>query len=1188
MNQRSLPKSKHEDQQLAALVQDQEDIKKVKEDIIVQILMRARKEWEAFHHQHPDIDEETFCQAQRFCVKQWLLQGGIVLSDLPAFERAQDHFAFEVIERATEIEVTTLMMKDPFPMVRSLAAPIAAQAQLRSKRLREVIGELSSKKGSYLAGKVDRLRAPGQARDREKEAQERANMVRQDIETIKAVGIAIAYEREKVKLKGREQEVVEQLNYAHQLMQDSRRLADAAADVTRFKAHIRKIDTLLEDLHFKTRDMYRVQDVAESVLSDGDAATQRAKDAQDLLQTFGGLMGGIQKGIADALEKAKAQIEQAARTEGYTRKVKHTLEQTCKRSAGIEKWAEQEKQQAEARKKMMQDLRTHVVTDEAELESICQQGKRRAEVPPDPTRLGTGAGPDAFQCAERFVQAKAVDTVIRQEEKLRQAIEIARSKTKEATDQLKRIYAYFNELKALQLKIAQKLTICAKYLEKGKQALEQAARAVEISTKDAKDAQDQHPMALPDRGEDTAHAQGQARPTAQEEMEAYSQVKISLEYAIRYLRDIASEQRKVKNILKTVMKDFTDLRQGYLSFEKYVLDGAITGVKNIVKASFNLIRLEEHAEEAARQAANALDLAIGANSAQLLASEQEALLLAAFANDSLAGYAAGYGVFHKLAVDVAKETLATQLATSREHLVEALDVVKNDVDEMKQEKESKAAERQTAASAVSADTGRQAHLLIDERTGAITLKERDRGAAFHLQDLAGISEASTQEDLHHSCLLFKDPSAWSSHDVAHDLLHESCETRTRIHLQVPDGTGEHVAMLFLPNGTQIKVADIDVSQTEYDPTRPECGVTITLKKGGNKINLLAAASVMRELTPEVLLDLIDKSLDENINQIKDAVRTRSIEAIGEAFEDARLDERNRTYLERCILSSQKAEERFKEHIEWVESICSAVEQIISTLREYGYEALKEENGEKEITDVITLENFLLDNMHDEMYQKRDVCLQKIAREKGLDRVINCQFFANPHDDATATNLRPNGEDLLDEYERARSWQLAEQGQDRAEGSPSDTWSSYLARLRRAILDEAPPYFRTAFLVYRIREAIETENVEEGTEDDPGVSRLAQELARGSSAMDGQGSAGEDDYARALHIFTQRVVAGMQKTVETADPCEIFSRVGILDFVYRVIEYTEAKIGYALDRMTPTVGARLIVGQIGQGGSAVRK
>src|SRR2546429_3716861 len=200
MNQTSFPESQHEDLQVAMALRDQEEIEKREENFIVQVAARAREEWETFHLEHPDIDEETFRQAQRFCVKQWFLQEGALLSDLPAFERAKKHFEFEVKGRAAEIQeqVTTAMMTGLiYQEAQSLGVHIATQARQRSKRAHEALEELSSDRAPYLMGKIQKLRASGQAQEREKESQERVQRARQDIEDMKRLGIAIEYEKQK-------------------------------------------------------------------------------------------------------------------------------------------------------------------------------------------------------------------------------------------------------------------------------------------------------------------------------------------------------------------------------------------------------------------------------------------------------------------------------------------------------------------------------------------------------------------------------------------------------------------------------------------------------------------------------------------------------------------------------------------------------------------------------------------------------------------------------------------------------------------------------------------------------------------------------------------------------------------------------------------------------------------------------
>ncbi len=232
------------------------------------------------------------------------------------------------------------------------------------------------------------------------------------------------------------------------------------------------------------------------------------------------------------------------------------------------------------------------------------------------------------------------------------------------------------------------------------------------------------------------------------------------------------------------MKSFTDLLDGSLPFEKDILDHAITGVKQIVKASMNVLKLEGQAKEAAHRTVTGVETGQSADISRLLANEQEALVLAALANDALAEYAALYYLFHQLAAQVTKENLAAMLETSVERFVAALEVVKKDLEEMKHQKKSKDVQRQAITAG---DAGRQAHILIDERTGAITLKAGR--APFHLQDLVGIDEAPAQEKTGLSRLFLKAGHSCSSYDVPHEQLHEECEARTRSHLQVPDGVG---------------------------------------------------------------------------------------------------------------------------------------------------------------------------------------------------------------------------------------------------------------------------------------------------------------------------------------------------------------------------------------------------------------
>src|SRR5260370_21000586 len=180
-DQMSLPQPKQKDPPGALAVQNQDQ--EEEEDCIIQIAKRAKEEWETFHLEHPDIDEEIFVEAQRFCLEQWFLHHGITLADLPAFEEAEAHFAFEVQERAAEIEAIAGMMDDPiYCDALSLGGLTATQAQERRKRVRAAIKELSSKPAPYLAGKINQLRAPEQAQQREQEAQQRPQEVRQESE----------------------------------------------------------------------------------------------------------------------------------------------------------------------------------------------------------------------------------------------------------------------------------------------------------------------------------------------------------------------------------------------------------------------------------------------------------------------------------------------------------------------------------------------------------------------------------------------------------------------------------------------------------------------------------------------------------------------------------------------------------------------------------------------------------------------------------------------------------------------------------------------------------------------------------------------------------------------------------------------------------------------------------------------
>ena len=86
-DQTSLSQPKQKDQSRVLAVQDQEDRKAFEEDFVIQVAKRAKEEWETFHLEHPDIDEETFVEAQRFCLKQWFLRHGTMLADLPALNK---------------------------------------------------------------------------------------------------------------------------------------------------------------------------------------------------------------------------------------------------------------------------------------------------------------------------------------------------------------------------------------------------------------------------------------------------------------------------------------------------------------------------------------------------------------------------------------------------------------------------------------------------------------------------------------------------------------------------------------------------------------------------------------------------------------------------------------------------------------------------------------------------------------------------------------------------------------------------------------------------------------------------------------------------------------------------------------------------------------------------------------------
>src|SRR5258708_20244187 len=163
------------------------------------------------------------------------------------------------------------------------------------------------------------------------------------------------------------------------------------------------------------------------------------------------------------------------------------------------------------------------------------------------------------------------------------------------------------------------------------------------------------------------------------------------------MRAISSEHIKVEETSKKLMKLFAGLLKEYLPFEEGLLDWTIAEVKNIVKVAINAIKLEESAKEATHQTATGLETIAGANISRLIASEHEALVLAALANDDLAEYAASYQMFHKLPETVPKQNLKAVLETSKEQLVTALEIVEKDLDNVKKEKERRNAELQAAA-----------------------------------------------------------------------------------------------------------------------------------------------------------------------------------------------------------------------------------------------------------------------------------------------------------------------------------------------------------------------------------------------------------------------------------------------------------------------------------------------------------
>src|SRR5260370_4930 len=345
-DQMSLPQPKQKDPPGALAVQNQDQ--EEEEDCIIQIAKHAKEEWETFHLEHPDIDEEIFIEAQRFCLKQWFLHHGITLADLPAFEEAETHFACEVQERVAEIEAIAAMMDNPiYWEALSLGVLIATQAQERSKRVREAIKELSSKTAPYLAGKINTLRAPEQAQQREQEAQERLEEVSEAVDYLESLGIAREYENQKVALREREQGLREHMSTLGHLLAESQHNIDATRYIAKLEEYIRLFDILLEDLHPKTVDTYHARDAVGTVSSDGNAARKRVKHVRAQAETLQDFISAIQEGVKDTLTKAQAVIQ-------HKRLVKHTLERMRKRRTEIEQWAQEAKQQAEERKKKIE------------------------------------------------------------------------------------------------------------------------------------------------------------------------------------------------------------------------------------------------------------------------------------------------------------------------------------------------------------------------------------------------------------------------------------------------------------------------------------------------------------------------------------------------------------------------------------------------------------------------------------------------------------------------------------------------------------------------------------------------------------------------------------------------------------------------------------------------------------------
>src|SRR5260370_39256364 len=99
------------------------------------------------------------------------------------------------------------------------------------------------------------------------------------------------------------------------------------------------------------------------------------------------------------------------------------------------------------------------------------------------------------------------------------------------------------------------------------------------------------------------------------------------------------------------------------------------------------------------------------------------------------------------------------------------------------------------------------------------------------------------------------------------------------------------------------------------------------------------------------------------------------------------------------------------------------------------------------------------------------------------------------------------------------------------------------------MDEAPALFRTKFLIYQIREAVEADRWEQGTAESPGVTRLAKELEVGSSPVGEQDRQGDNDYASVLQVFIQQAVAGCQRAAAVENSPALARAVRVPNAVY---------------------------------------